>query len=210
MILKICVLLSFIYMITMNYLANAIPFGGNTTGDISNKYDTMFTPNGFTFSIWGLIYILVTIFVILMFSNPSLVLTDNSSRILVLFIIVNVLNGTWLLVWHNDFQILSSIVIIGMLVTLLLMILSIDKSHQLTYITFSIYAGWISIATIANITIVLYKLNYGIFMNHESFWFYTILIVGIIISAITFMKTRNIPYVSVYVWAYLGILMKYL
>lgn len=210
MILKIFVLLSFMYMLVMNYLANSIPFGGNTTGDISSKYPTMFTPSGFTFSIWGLIYLLVTLFVVLLFTKSSVVLPEDSTRILLLFIALNVLNGTWLLAWHNDFQVLATIIIVMMLLTLLMMLAQLDKTQYLTYLTFSIYAGWISIATIANITIVLYKLNLGIFINNEPTWFYLILIIGVVIAGIIFLKTKNIPYVSVYAWAYFGILMKYI
>lgn len=210
MILKIIVLISYIYMLTMNYLANAIPFGGNTTGDISGKYPTLFTPSGFTFSIWGLIYTLVSLFILLLFLNDTLILQDGYKKILILFTILNFLNGSWLFFWHNDYQVLSTIIIISMLVCLLIILPSLDKNYLITYLTFSIYAGWISIATIANISIVLYKSNIGLFMNNQSIWFYIILLVGIIIASATYIKTKNIPYVSVYIWAYFGILMKYI
>lgn len=210
LLLKIISALTFIAMITMNYLANALPIGGNTTGDISGKYQSLFTPSGFTFSIWGLIYILLGFFVVLLFLQADDTLTQNSRTILVLFILVNVFNSLWLLAWHNDKILLSTIVMVGLLVALLAIVSLVSKNDTITYATFSIYAGWISVALIANITIWIVKEDFSIFMNHEYFWFFLILSVSLFIGLFMVIKEKNYYYGAVFLWAYLGIASKFL
>jgi tryptophan-rich sensory protein len=210
LLLKIISALTFIGMLTVNYLANAIPIGGNTTGDISGKYQSLFTPSGFTFSIWGIIYILLGFFVVLLFLQPDDTLSQNASRILILFNLVNVFNILWLLSWHNDKILLSTIVMIGLLVALLAIVSLVSKTDGIAYATFSIYAGWISVALIANITIWIVKEDFSIFMNHEYFWFFTILAVSFFIGLFMVIKEKNFYYGAVFLWAYLGIASKFL
>lgn len=210
LLLKIISTLTFIGMLTVNYLANAIPIGGNTTGDISGKYQTLFTPSGFTFSIWGIIYLLLGIFVVLLFWEPNDTLTKHASTILVLFNLVNVFNILWLLAWHHDKILLSTIVMIGLLVALLAIVTLVSKTDGIAYATFSIYAGWISVALIANITIWIVKEDFSIFMNHEYFWFFLILGVSLFIGLFMVIKEKNYYYGVVFLWAYLGIASKFL
>ncbi len=210
LILKIISAITFIAMLFVNYLANSLPIGGNTTGDISGKYNTLFTPSGFTFSIWGVIYILLSVFVIFLFVNPNDTLTQNENTILILFSGVNVLNMLWLVSWHNDKILLSTIVMIFLLAALLFIVLKVSKTDILSYATFSIYAGWISVALIANITIWIVKEDFSFFMNHEYFWFYLILGVSFFIGLFMVIKEKNYYYGSVFLWAYIGILAKYL
>jgi hypothetical protein len=210
LILKIISVLTFLSMLVVNYLANSLPIGGNTTGDISGKYQTLFTPSGFTFSIWGLIYILVSVFVVMLFVNPSDTLSQNETSILILFNVVNVFNVLWLLSWHNDKILLSTIVMLGLLVSLLWILTLVTKTHVLSYATFSIYAGWISVATIANIAILITKYDISFFMNYERSWFYIILGVSFIIGLYMVVKERNYYYGAVFLWAYFGIASKFL
>jgi tryptophan-rich sensory protein len=210
LILKIISVLTFLSMLAVNYLANSLPIGGNTTGDISGKYQTLFTPSGFTFSIWGLIYILVSVFVVMLFVNPSETLSQNETSILILFNVVNVFNILWLFSWHNDKILLSTIVMLGLLVSLLWILSLVTKTHVLAYATFSIYAGWISVATIANIAILITKYDISFFMNYERSWFYIILGVSFIIGLYMVVKERNYYYGAVFLWAYFGIASKFL
>lgn len=210
LILKIISVLTFLSMLAVNYLANSLPIGGNTTGDISGKYQTLFTPSGFTFSIWGLIYILVSVFVVMLFVNPSETLSQNETSILILFNVVNVFNVLWLLSWHNDKILLSTIVMLGLLVSLLWILTLITKTDVLAYATFSIYAGWISVATIANIAILITKYDISFFMNYERSWFYIILGVSFIIGLYMVVKERNYYYGAIFLWAYFGIASKFL
>lgn len=206
-VLKIVVVLSFLVMIYMNYLANSKPLGGITTGEISDKYNTMFTPKGFTFSIWGIIYLLVLVFVIVFTISKEGAL-PNMNLLGILFVISCMLNIGWLLCWHFDKIIESTLIMILFLVTLL-SILKFTSPEGITYITFSVYAGWISVALIANISILLFKYDISFFMSNQSLWLYIVLGVSLIIGGYMVLFEKNYYYGLVFVWAYFGIAMKY-
>ena len=209
-IVKILVVLSFISMIYINYLANSKPLNGISTGEISAKYNTLFTPSGFTFSIWGIIYILVLIFVINFVTIDKVSFaSSNMTLIGLLFIISCLINMSWLFTWHFDKILLSTIVMVSFLVVLLL-ILHYSANTGITYITFSVYAGWVSVALIANISILLLKYDISMFMNHEWFWFYSIIGISVVIGLYMVIFNKNYLYGAVFIWAYFGILMKYL
>lgn len=205
--LIISIAILFIAMIYVNYLANSKPLGGISTGEISNKYNTLFTPAGFTFSIWGIIYLLVFAFVVF-FAIGSPVLSSNTELLGILFLVSCIINISWLFCWHYDKIILSSIVMILFLITLL-SILEFTGPIGIAYITFSVYSGWISVALIANLSITLFKYKVPIFMNHQRFWLYTILAVSFIIGSYMVLFEKNYYYGAVFLWAYYGIVMKH-
>mgnify|MGYP000890446844 FL=1 len=205
--IKIIVVLSFIVMIYVNYLANSKPLGGISTGEISNKYNTLFTPSGFTFSIWGIIYLLVFAFVItFVIAKPDA--STNMELLGILFIVTCIINIGWLFCWHFDKILLSTIVMILFLLTLL-SILQITDPQGIAYATFSVYSGWISVALIANISILLFKYNISIFMRNESLWLFIILFISVVIGGYMVLIQKNYFYGAVFLWAYFGIAMKF-
>lgn len=208
-LLKTSIVLFYFLMLYVNYLANAKPLGGITTGEISDKYNTLFTPSGFTFSIWGLIYLLLGIFIVSnLFDNRYA--SSDTNIVLYLFLISTVLNGSWLFAWHNDRILLSSIIMILFLITLLSILHFIPKEDVLGYTTFSIYSGWISVALIANISILITKYDISLFMNYQWVWFILILITSVGIMITMFLRTGNYIYGMVFLWAYFGIAMKFI
>lgn len=209
MILTIFAAITFVAMLVINYLANSLPIGGNTTGDISGDYSTLFTPPGFTFSIWGIIYLLLFVFVILLFASDD-VITVNKEPILLLFIVINLLNMGWLFSWHYDKILLSTIVMFLLLGTLLTTITLIAKSDTFTYAAFSIYAGWISVASVANVAILITKRGIPFFLDNQPIWFGLILAITLLIGGYMLIKERNYYYASVFLWAYLGIASKFI
>ena len=205
--IKIIVVLSFIVMIYVNYLANSKPLGGISTGEISNKYNTLFTPSGFTFSIWGIIYLLVFAFVItFVIAKPDA--STNMELLGILFIVTCIINIGWLFCWHFDKILLSTIVMILFLLTLL-SILQFTSPQGIAYATFSVYSGWISVALIANISILLFKYNISIFMRNESLWLFIILFISVVIGGYMVLIQKNYFYGAVFLWAYFGIAMKF-
>lgn len=207
-ILKVSVIVFFIGMILMNYLANSLPLNGVSTGQISARYNTMFTPAGVTFSIWGLIYILLAVFVVIfVMSDGSNI--PNMELLGILFLVSCVFNVAWLFTWHFDKIILSVIVMILFLLTLLA-ILKYAKPTGLSNAAFSVYAGWVSVALIANISILLFKYNISVFMNHETLWLYIILGVSVLIGGYMVIFQKNYYYGAVFIWAYIGIAIRYL
>ncbi|HPF93546.1 MAG TPA: hypothetical protein PLV65_06405, partial [Tenuifilaceae bacterium] len=71
MIYKIFNIFAFAVMIVLNYLANALPLNGKTTGELSAEYPNLFVPAGLTFSIWGIIYLMLFIFIVVQFRESN-------------------------------------------------------------------------------------------------------------------------------------------
>lgn len=208
MLLTIFTTLTLIFMLTINYLSNAIPIGGRTQSDISEAYPSLFTPAGFTFSIWGIIYLLLILFGVFLYTNES-ILTSNKTTILIIFNIVNLLNALWLFFWHTDRIFLSTIVMLALLGSLLTILVLTSRNDTYAFATFSIYAGWISVASVANIAILLVKWHPPFLMNNETIFFGLTLFVTLVITAYMLIKERNYYFAGVFLWAYIGIISKF-
>jgi len=209
MVLKSLLILSYLLMIIMNVLANTLPLGGRNTGEISASYPTLFTPAGFTFSIWGLIYL------VLGFSVFNLVIKETTDfdalhiSISVLIIISSLLNIGWLFAWHHDRILLSSVVMILLFLTLMAAYILSARLVPLYQGMIGLYFGWISVALIANIAITFVAYDIVPLNLSEVLWFIMIIITGVVIASITILFSTNIIYSLVFVWAYVGIFMRY-
>jgi hypothetical protein len=212
-ILKISTLLAFIIMVTVNYLAVLLPLGGRTTGQISDKYPNLFAPAGYAFSIWGLIYTLLGIYVVYQLFHDTDDLIAKVNRI---FILNALFNASWIFAWHYDQIWLSVIIMAGLLVTLIMIADVIHnravtrKETWLVRLPFSVYFGWITVATIANVTVFLVYIGWNRFGFSESFWTVLALLAGALIGSWRMLCDRNIPYGLVFIWAYGAILFKHL
>ena len=219
LLLAILNLVGFLGTIIVNALANVLPINNRTTGAISDLYPNLFTPAGLTFSIWGLIYVLLAIFVIYQLI-PSVrkdaQKVDFVQRIGPFFFISCLANIGWMFAWHYQ-NIALSLVLMLILLGCLLMIylrLSIGTTEvtrnrkYLVYLPFSIYLGWITVATIANVTALLVDQNWGTFGLGEQFWAVAVIIVGIGIALSMLFTRKDIYYCLVVDWALLGILLK--
>lgn len=212
-------LVAFIATVIVNALANILPINNLSTGELSDKYPNLFVPSGLTFSIWGVIYILLGIFVI--YHIVVAFKEKNSQRGIIekagiLFFISSILNIGWVLAWHYEIMWLSVIIMLLLFATLLAIYLrlKIGKSDagnlekSLSHIVFSVYLGWITIATIANITAFLVKYGWNGFGLSDQFWAVLVIIVGIAIALATLFTRNDIFYCLVVDWALLGILIK--
>ncbi|NMB48754.1 tryptophan-rich sensory protein [Candidatus Kuenenbacteria bacterium] len=202
-------LIAYLVMVVVNYLAVSLPLAGRSTGAVSDSYPNLFAPAGYAFSIWGLIYTLLGIYVIYQLTRKDDALLGKVNRV---FIINGLLNAAWIFAWHYDVIWLSAIIIIAMLVSLIKIadILRASKERWLVRLPFSVYFGWITVATIANITVLLVSLGWNGFGLSEVFWTVLILIVGAVIGSWRLMHDRCIPYGLVLLWAYGAILSKHL
>jgi len=217
--LSILNLIGFLGTVIINGLANALPLNNKTTGQLSDQYPNLFVPAGLTFSIWGAIYILLAIFVIYGLIIAIKKDTQKSSfikNIGILFSISCLANIGWIYAWHYEVLPLSLIlmlVLLGSLITIYLR-LRIGKSDSarsekyLVYLPFSVYLGWITIATIANVTALLVDVHWNTFGLGEQFWAVAVIIVGIAIALSILFTRRDIYYCLVVDWALLGILLK--
>lgn len=211
-IIRILTLVAYMVMVGVNFLAMYLPLGGKTTGEISDNYPNLFAPAGYAFSIWGLIYLLLAIYVIYQFKRGDDVLAGKVNRI---FILNALLNAAWIFAWHNDIIWLSVILIIGLLISLIRIANILRKSTlterdlRLVGLPFSVYFGWITVATIANITVFLVSLGWGGFGLADSFWTVVVLLIGALIGSWRMLKDKFISYGLVLIWAYGAILFKH-
>jgi hypothetical protein len=212
--IKIFSVAIFCLMIFVNWLANALPINNLDTGQISDAYPNLFAPAGYAFAIWGLIYTLLGIYVVSQFfiKNKEHLL----KRIGVYFIASSFANILWIFAWHYMLPGVSLFLIVAMLVCLA-KIAEILKNENLTNkesflisLPFYLYFGWITVATIANVTIFLVSLGFGGFGIPEEFWTVAILFVGAFIGIKTMVRHQSIAYGLVLVWAYFGIFFKHI
>ncbi len=217
--LSILNLLGFLGVVIVNGLANALPINNKTTGELSDQYPNLFVPAGLTFSIWGIIYILLAIFVIYQLIaavRKEARISSFTEKIGILFFVAAAANIGWIFAWHYEILPLSMILMLLLLACLITIYLrlrigradSTNTEKYLVYLPFSIYLGWITIATIANATAWLVDANWNTFGLGEQFWAVTVIAVGIAIALTTLFNRKDIFYGLVVDWALLGILIK--
>lgn len=163
----IAVIVAYLAMVAMNYLANALPLFGRDTSEISDRYPSLFTPAGFTFSVWGVIYLALAGFVYYQATNAGR--SDaRLPRVRRLFVLSCGLNIGWLLSWHALLIPVSEVVMVALLLTLIAIYVSSGAwtspatrgFRWAVHVPFSLYLGWISVATIANTSIFLLDLGF--------------------------------------------------
>lgn len=215
MLLKIFVVITYVAMVVVNFLANGLPINNRSTGEISDAYPNLFAPAGLTFSIWGLIYLLLAGYVVHQFIKSSQKNDELINKINPLFIATSIANISWIFSWHYDYIGLS-VIIMAVLLILLIKIADILRPQKFSFIEkifiwspFSIYFGWITVAAIANVTVFLVSIGWDGFGIADYIWTSIVLLVGALIGILRIHKDRNITYGLVLVWAYLGILLKH-
>lgn len=193
-------------MLVMNYLANALPLNNKTTGELSDSFPNLFVPAGLTFSIWGVIYILLLLYVIFQFKDSNAL---TVSKISLAFGITCLLNALWIVFWHYGKLPLSLLVMAGLLASLIYISIAIrDLPFGIIKASFGIYLGWICIATIANVTAVLVTSGWNGFNISQEVWTIIMIAVGTLLVALAIYRLNN-PFLGLaVVWAFLGIAIK--
>jgi translocator protein len=208
-------LLGFAGMVFINVQANTIPIGGRTTGEVSAMFPVLITPASYAFSIWGLIYFLLGIFVILPFF-PRWRNLELLKAIGPWFFISCTLNIAWILLWHNLYILSSMAIMINLLVTLIAIYNKIYTyssdvqplmgiNRLFTILPFSIYLGWISVATIINISIGLTVLEWDQWGFSETFWAVIVLFIAALLAVFFSFKYQDYAYTIVIIWALIAI-----
>jgi hypothetical protein len=201
--------------IAVNFLANALPFNGLTTAVISDQFEVLFVPAGYVFAIWGLIYVGLLAFAVYQLlpaqrNNPRL------ERIGWLFVLASLANATWLVAWHYEQFALSVVVMLSLLALLVAIYLRLDIGRARVTraekwcvdVPFSIYLGWISVATIANISDLLYYWQWDGLSIAPEVWAVIMLIVAAVLAGAMMLTRGDIAFLLVIVWAFVGIAVK--
>ncbi|MCK8492041.1 tryptophan-rich sensory protein [Spirosoma sp. RP8] len=224
------VVFGIISLIVTNYLSNVGAFGGQTNANISAKYPTLITPAGYAFSIWGVIFLGLLAFAIYQ-ATPSQ-RTNPRFRAVGGWVILNAFcNSIWSPLFNNERIGLALVVILVMLFSLVIIeqrllarphspLLPVDGDATLpesaaspaetwlARIPFSLYFGWLTIATIVNVAVYLKATDFSLMGLSEQTWAVAVLIVGLVVGAVVFNRYRSVAYILVFAWAYVAIAIK--
>lgn len=218
-VLQIILVVSAVSTIIVNILANALPINGKNTGELSDAIPNLFVPAGITFAIWGVIYILLLVFSIYLsrdFFKKEYKETPHLPFLTLFFFLASIANIIWIFLWHYQEILVSLLAMLLLLFSLIMLYLKLDIGKQYLplrdrlglHIPISVYLGWITVATVANVTAVLVTINWDGFGICERTWTILVLIIATIIASLVILTRKDIAYTLVIIWAYLGIALK--
>ena len=209
-----------VFTIAMNMLANILPFNGVTTGAALDSFPNYFTPQGYVFAIWGVIYVLLIVFAFYQ-AKANQRGEAYLTKIGYLYLIGAFLNVAWLLVFHYSYGntpllVWTEPLIAGLLIVLLLTYVRLEigvkevpmKQKLAIHLPVSVYVGWISLATIANTAAVLNS-SLVISLEVQYLWTALVLIIALLITSLMIVLRRDIAYALVVIWAVPGIATKW-
>jgi hypothetical protein len=209
---QVMVVLTILVTIVINILADALPINGLNTGKISDSFNVLFVPAGYVFAIWGIIYIGLIAYAVYQAlpaqrENPRLQATGWW------VVLGGVANSLWIFLWHYEQFVGTLGAMLVLLATLIAVYLRlgigrIKVSTGETWavrVPFSIYLGWITVATVANVEDVLYTYNLPLLNDHARFWMVIILGAVLVIAGLMNFLRRDVAYALVILWALAGI-----
>lgn len=213
---QISVVLTILATLVINVLANALPINGLNTGQISDRFRVYFVPAGYVFSIWGVIYLGLIAFAIFQAlpsrrDNPRLRATGWWISL------GGLANSIWILLWHYEQFPLTLIAMLVLLATLIVTYLRLGIGRTAApaaetwavRLPFSIYLGWITVATVANATSLLDYLKWDRFGIAPEIWMVIVLAAVLVIAALMSITRRDVAYALVILWALAGIAVKH-
>jgi hypothetical protein len=214
-LLKWANIAAFLITVLVNALANTSMLNGKTTGEISDLYPTLVTPAGYVFAIWGLIYILLSVFVVFQVL-PSQKEKDFQKEVGVFFVLSCVCNVVWLFLWQYGYITLSVLPMFALLASLIMVYLRLSvgrpnaslKEKLSVHMPFSVYLGWITVASIADVAAALVSTSWDGFGLSAVTWAIVVIVVALAIALLVAFTRRDIAYSLVILWALVGIAVK--
>lgn len=217
--LAILNLISVILVIGINYISQALRLNNTTIGEISGKYDNLFTPASYAFAIWGVIFLGLFAYCIFQIRRAFFSTKENDfiEKTSYWFIIANFLNAAWVLAFTYDYTGLSVLIMLGILFSLIKIILNTNMERwdaPIEIIAFvwwpiCIYSGWIAVATIANISAYLTKLGWNSDFLSDENWTITMLIIATVLNLLMIWKRNMREFALVGVWALFAIYVRH-
>lgn len=209
---QIAVVAGFIAVIVGNVLSEAIPINGQTSAVISNRLPILITPANYAFSIWGLIWLGLGAFAFWQ-ALPAQRNHALMDKIALPFLLTCFLNVFWLVLFHFNQFVLSSIVISLFTMTLVWIYLQLGIGHKAvslaerlcTHVPFSLYLGWLCVATVVNIAYTLYDAGYRPELQTQELWTVALLVIVSVIGALFAFRHKEIALIGVFVWAFVAI-----
>ena len=215
-VLKWVNIIAFALTVVVNSLAGSTTIiGGVNTAQISDANPTLVTPAGYVFSIWGVIYVLLGVFVVFQ-ALPSQKGKEYHGKISWLFALSCLANIVWLFLWQFEYLGYSVILMFLLLASLILIYLRLGIGKSMVplreklavHMPFSVYLGWITIASIANVSATAVSVNWDGFGINPETWAALIIIVALLITILVIATRKDIAYALVIIWALVGISVK--
>ncbi len=211
-------LLVIIALIIWNYLANTLGIKGNTVGSLSEEYNNLFTPAGYAFAIWGLIFLGLLAHGIFQVYRAF---SERQSGDFILMmgpwlILANLANGVWLWVWLNEYTLLSVIIMFVILTALIVIILKLNMERYdapraiifWVWWPISLYSGWIAVAAIANVAAYLAKIDWQGPLS-EVTWTIIMIIVATGLNLLMIYRRNMREFAAVGIWALVAISLRH-
>jgi hypothetical protein len=211
--LRILVALTIVGMIVMNVLAAALPLFGRGTAAVSALYPALVTPAGYVFAIWGLIYIGMLAYAVAQFLKP-LAEDELPDRLAWPLILSSVANVAWLFLWQSLNIYWTVPVMLVLLSSLIAAYLTARRGRPdrpsvlerwAVRAPLGLYLGWISVATIANISDALYHAHWSGWGIAAAGWGVIVLVVGAALAFMGLARHGDCVFAGVFVWAFAGI-----
>ena len=204
--------LGLVVVIAVNAAANILPLNGKTTGEISDSIPTLFTPAGYVFSIWSVIYLGLLAFAWYQ-SQRAQRTAEFQERVGYWFFVSCIFNSAWIVAWHYEQFPLTLVLMLGLLISLLAIYLRLDigrrrvssAESRWVHLPFSIYLGWISVATVANVSTVLYTSGWNGGPLSPELWTVIMVIVAALLGMAMIALRNDVGFPLVIVWALVGI-----
>jgi len=211
--------LSVILVIAVNYFARAGRFNNNTIASLSREYDNLFTPAGYAFSIWGIIFISLLFYTGFQLYRSFTSFFDSGYILKTgyWFIIANLANALWVIVWLYEHTFISVIVMFVILGSLLKIVKNTNmerwdaplKTIAFTWWPICLYAGWIAVASIANVAAYLSKIGWDGWILSKSQWTVIMICIAVIVNSLMIYKRNMREFALVGVWALIAIYVRH-
>jgi len=212
-ILRYANILFYALTVVVNSLAGGTTIlGGQLTSAVSDANPTLITPAGYVFSIWGVIYVLLAVFVVYQ-ALPSQKGREYQNKIGWLFALSSLMNILWLFLWQYNYLSVSVVLMFALLATLILIYLRLGigkakvtlRERLAVHLPFSVYLGWITVASIANVAVTLVSLKWDGFGISPETWAILVVAVALIITVLMLITRKDVAYSLVIIWALVGI-----
>lgn len=213
---QIAVVVSVVATIVVNTLANALPLNGLQTGEISDRFPIYFVPAGYVFAIWGVIYLGLLAFAAYQ-ALPSQRANMRLQNAAAPFIVASAANIAWIFLWHYERFPATLVAMVALLLSLIAIYLRLGTGRTrvspaerwAVRVPFSLYLGWITVATVANVTQVLYYVGWDGWGIGPGAWAAIMLAVAVVLAALMALTRRDVAYLAVLAWAFIGIAVKH-
>lgn len=205
------VLVTILATIAFNGLANVLPLMGRTTGSISDAFPVPFTPAGYVFSVWGVIYLGLVVFGIWQ-ARPAQASDPRLRDAAPWIVLSGAMNVAWLVLWHAERIVLSTLPIVGLLLSLMVVYETLAGGERASgwmrwaaRVPFGIYLGWLTVATAANIAVSGWVLGWTGAPFGADVWSLIVIAVASVIGLRVLQARGDVAYALVLVWAFVGI-----